>query len=158
MMGSCGKPKDQCTCGSKMTYNRKMSRYRTDNKKPERKFGNQTLRYAGGGSSKAAVQKYAQRYRNIGLNVRVVPHVGGYSLYFGEQIPEDEMVPVDNSETDIASACTELGVSAADLTDEQLNEWRELRDKTLSETQQAIDDMDVLPDDDGDYNDEHEGY
>ena len=29
--------------------------------------------------------KYAQRYRNIGLNVRVVPHVGGYSLYFGEQ-------------------------------------------------------------------------
>ena len=85
MMGSCGKPKGQCTCGRKMTYNRKMSRYRTDNKKPERKFGNQTMRYAGGGDSKAAVQKYAQRYRNIGLNVRVVPHVGGYSLYFGEQ-------------------------------------------------------------------------
>ena len=85
MMGSCGKPKGQCTCGSKMTYNRKMSRYRTDNKKPQRKFGNQTMRYAGGGDSKAAVQKYAQRYRNIGLNVRVVPHVGGYSLYFGEQ-------------------------------------------------------------------------
>jgi hypothetical protein len=80
------------------------------------------------------------------------------SLYFREQIPEDEMVPVDNSETDIASACTELGVSAADLTDEQLNEWRELRDRTLGETQQAMNDMDVLPDDDGDYTDEHEGY
>ena len=32
------------------------------------------------------------------------------------------------------------------------------QDRTLDESNQAVEDREILPDDDGDYNDEHEGY
>ena len=44
------------------------------------------------------------------------------------------------------------------LTDEQFLEWKELRDRTLDESNQAFMDREIMPDDDGDYDNEHEGY
>ena len=80
------------------------------------------------------------------------------SLYFAETIPEDETVPENNAESDAAIAAGELGVAPENLSEEQLNEWRELRDRNLQESNLAFMDREIMPDDDGDYNDEYEGY
>ena len=80
------------------------------------------------------------------------------SLYFAEQVPEDNRVPEESEEVDRASAAQQLGVSADNLTDEQFLEWKELRDRTLDESNQAFMDREIMPDDDGDYDNEHEGY
>ena len=80
------------------------------------------------------------------------------SLYFAEQIPEDTMVPEESIEIDRASAAQQLGISSENLTDEQFQEWKELRDRTLGESNQAFMDREIMPDDDGDYDNEHEGY
>jgi hypothetical protein len=80
------------------------------------------------------------------------------SLYFTEQIPEDNEVPVDTEEVDRANAANQLGISGEDLSEERFQEWKELRDRTLGESTQAFMDREVLPDDDGDYDNEHEGY
>ena len=80
------------------------------------------------------------------------------SLYFVEQVPEDTVVPEESLEVDRASAAQQLGVSAENLTDEQFLEWKELRDRTLDESNQAFMDREIMPDDDGDYDNEHEGY
>ena len=80
------------------------------------------------------------------------------SLYFAEQIPEDTMVPDESTEVDRASAAQQLGISGENLTDEQFQEWKELRDRTLGESNQAFMDREIMPDDDGEYDNEHEGY
>lgn len=80
------------------------------------------------------------------------------SLYFAEQVPEDNRVPEESEEVDRASAAQQLGVSADNLTDDQFLEWKELRDRTLDESNQAFMDREIMPDDDGDYDNEHEGY
>ena len=81
------------------------------------------------------------------------------SLYFAEQIPEDTAEePEESIEIDRASAAQQLGISSENLTDEQFQEWKELRDRTLGESNQAFMDREIMPDDDGDYDNEHEGY
>ena len=80
------------------------------------------------------------------------------SLYFAEDIPEDTSVPENNDETDRTSAATQLGIPEDELTEERFEEWKNLRDRTLDESNQAFMDREILPDDDGDYDNEHEGY
>ena len=80
------------------------------------------------------------------------------SLYFGEPIAEDSEVPVNNEEIDRADAAAQLGIPSSELTEERFQEWKDLRDRTLGESNQAFMDREILPDDDGDYDNEHEGY
>ena len=80
------------------------------------------------------------------------------SLYFAEDIAEDNAVPQNNDEIDRASAATQLGIPEDELTEERFEEWKNLRDRTLDESNQAFMDREILPDDDGDYDNEHEGY
>ena len=80
------------------------------------------------------------------------------SLYFGENVIEDNDVPINSEETDRVTAANQLGISGEELTEEKFQEWKNLRDSTLRESNQAFLDREIMPDDDGDYDNEHEGY
>jgi hypothetical protein len=66
----------------KRTYNRySTSKFANTSRRIERK----EFRYVGGSSSKNRARMLANAVRRNGVNARVIPHKGGYSVYFGEE-------------------------------------------------------------------------